>query len=439
MNQRIPKSAHDVLGRQPAPQEHPSADLLNGFVEQGLSAAEKEQVTAHLAMCADCREVVFLAGGAAEAPEPAMLDQPLPAAPSRWSFWNWKWIVSAVAAVAIAAGVTLMREDAKYPRTTASSSTAVNAPTAAPSPHVNEELADKDAATSRDAVKESKPAAQPEQELAKKAEPAGQKQTLDAKSQPSGAAKLESVPNRDSTAVGASLPDSFYSAPALKDAEKPKAPAVAGQLSEPANEAKDRGLMTKPSSSGKRDLEASSSLATPSSAADSSAKVLHKSKAAASEVGGGPSETAAARQNQQAAQQQKMAVDSGAVGGSSPDASSLIEGKPVSVRFSDWRITGDGHLERGSSTGEWTRVLADQTGYIQTVAQVGSDVWAGADDGVLFHSSDAGDNWSKVRVSPDEHRPIVSIRFRTGSEGTVTTDLNTTWKTSDGGKTWSKQ
>jgi hypothetical protein len=434
MNQRIPKSAHDVLGRQAAPKEHPSADLLNGFVEQGLSAAEKQQVTAHLATCAECREVVFLAGGAAVAPEPAILDQPLPVAASRWSFWNWKWIVPAVAAVAIAAGVTLMREGTSYPRTTASSSIAINAPPAAPSPQVNEELSDKDAQTRRDAVGESKSAAQPEKELAKKSGPAAeQKQKLDAVAQlprvtsPQGApvpegevAQLKARDEKDSLHPRAlpSFTTTAAAPPAVNLPQKNEAPKTAAKATPSA------GLPP---------------LSTPPSAAGSSANALRKSKAAASEVGGGPSETAAARQNQQAVQQQKTTIDSVAVGGSSPDAGSLIEGKPLSVRFSDWRITGDGHLERGSSSGEWTRVLADQPGYIQTVAQVGSDVWAGTDDGTLFHSSDGGDNWTKLRVSPDEHRSIVSIRFRTASEGTVTTDLNTTWKTSDGGKTWSKQ
>jgi photosystem II stability/assembly factor-like uncharacterized protein len=84
-------------------------------------------------------------------------------------------------------------------------------------------------------------------------------------------------------------------------------------------------------------------------------------------------------------------------------------------------------------------VLADQPAHFETVAQSGNEVWAGADDGLLFHSSDGGENWSKVRVSKDEHRPIVSIRFRNASEGTITTDLNTTWKTADGGNSWTKE
>src|SRR5437016_4929421 len=37
---------------------HPDADLLTAFVEQNLAAQERDNVMQHLAMCAECREVV---------------------------------------------------------------------------------------------------------------------------------------------------------------------------------------------------------------------------------------------------------------------------------------------------------------------------------------------------------------------------------------------
>lgn len=42
-------------------QTHPDADLLAGLSEQALSATERDQVLAHLALCSNCREVVALA------------------------------------------------------------------------------------------------------------------------------------------------------------------------------------------------------------------------------------------------------------------------------------------------------------------------------------------------------------------------------------------
>ncbi len=49
---------------------HLDAEILNAFAEGALPAYEREQALAHLAVCADCREIVFLAEQA----------QPVPAA-----------------------------------------------------------------------------------------------------------------------------------------------------------------------------------------------------------------------------------------------------------------------------------------------------------------------------------------------------------------------
>ena len=75
---------------------HPDAESLNAFAEQALPAVERQQVLAHLAACARCREVVFLAQVAAGAENAA----PVPAAsrePGRWwrglfAGWRWTWI-----------------------------------------------------------------------------------------------------------------------------------------------------------------------------------------------------------------------------------------------------------------------------------------------------------------------------------------------------------
>jgi hypothetical protein len=52
---------------------HPDAELLNGFVEQELRGAEREQVVVHLASCGRCRQIVYLSQDAAA----SMAGQPL--------------------------------------------------------------------------------------------------------------------------------------------------------------------------------------------------------------------------------------------------------------------------------------------------------------------------------------------------------------------------
>lgn len=49
---------------------HPDAELLNAFAEHELAVAERDEVLAHLAGCARCREVVFLAHDATVAHVP---------------------------------------------------------------------------------------------------------------------------------------------------------------------------------------------------------------------------------------------------------------------------------------------------------------------------------------------------------------------------------
>ena len=45
---------------------HPDADVLNAFVERALPAAERGRIMEHMAECAACRDIVYLASMAAE-------------------------------------------------------------------------------------------------------------------------------------------------------------------------------------------------------------------------------------------------------------------------------------------------------------------------------------------------------------------------------------
>src|SRR5450631_217656 len=66
MNQKLPRPLQNALARQAGGEVHPSPDVLTSFMERTLPLDERDLVTHHLALCADCREVVFLAGSAAE-------------------------------------------------------------------------------------------------------------------------------------------------------------------------------------------------------------------------------------------------------------------------------------------------------------------------------------------------------------------------------------
>src|ERR1700694_4729119 len=62
----VPKIVYDRLRATLPELAHPEADLLSAFAEQALSATERDGVLEHLALCAECRDVVALALPAAD-------------------------------------------------------------------------------------------------------------------------------------------------------------------------------------------------------------------------------------------------------------------------------------------------------------------------------------------------------------------------------------
>jgi len=92
------------------PGQHPDADQLNAFIEHALPLHERQQTLAHLAACADCRAVVYLAEPSSpnESLQPQPIATPEPwfsgRKPSSWSIftgWNLAWPASAALACLI--------------------------------------------------------------------------------------------------------------------------------------------------------------------------------------------------------------------------------------------------------------------------------------------------------------------------------------------------
>ena len=78
------------------PGQHPDADQLNAFAEHALPLHEQQATLAHLATCADCRAIVYLA----QPPVPEPHAHPHPAAP-RSSFFS-RWMLAFPVAAALA-------------------------------------------------------------------------------------------------------------------------------------------------------------------------------------------------------------------------------------------------------------------------------------------------------------------------------------------------
>ena len=85
---------------------HPDADQLSAFIEQALPAHEREQVLAHLALCAGCRETVALSlphlqAPPIPAPQPGRRPAPQPARTP----WLRNWAIFTPAAAVLAASI----------------------------------------------------------------------------------------------------------------------------------------------------------------------------------------------------------------------------------------------------------------------------------------------------------------------------------------------
>ncbi len=346
MNQEIPKPLRNALGRQVAGEVHPSPDVLTAFMERALTPVESEVVVHHLAQCAECREIVFLASKAAEdevldgrelvavaatahpAPKPAYVAASIPAA-SRTEksrptgTTRMRWAVSiAAAAVIIAAGLVLRFSSARSEHGTAPVTVASNRPTSAmpeaPSPAVT-------APNSQPAS--AKPSAPP--------------------------AVTESLPHNATTPAGKTSSSTIVARNAdraFSAAPKATAPGAASASSTPAV------------------------------------------------IGGAvPFAVPPVRmQNSFAETEPSQAVQQTApltFGKAQPGMLSVRVVRP------QWRIGPQGHLERSMAPNQWTRVLNDQPVTFRAVATVGNDIWAGGDDGALFHSPDGGEHWNKVPVA----------------------------------------
>jgi photosystem II stability/assembly factor-like uncharacterized protein len=103
-----------------------------------------------------------------------------------------------------------------------------------------------------------------------------------------------------------------------------------------------------------------------------------------------------------------------------------------------WCVDSGGHLQRSFGQGAWQTVLAGEPLRFHVVALVGSDVWAGGENLMLYHSSDDGDHWMPVALPPksSSSQTIVRIHFDDAQSGRIEAEGGTVWSTADGGLTW---
>ena len=94
---------------------HPDAESLCAFAEHQLPEHERQPILAHLAACAHCRQILFLAQDAKEPEQPATAGPVLLPSPKK-TLANWRYAWGALAACATLATISVVL----YPRHPAS-------------------------------------------------------------------------------------------------------------------------------------------------------------------------------------------------------------------------------------------------------------------------------------------------------------------------------
>ena len=446
-------------------QAHPEADLLTAFAEQALSAAERDGVLEHLALCGDCREAIALALPPADivtAPiateAEAVRATPIRAKSERnfLTAFGWpglRWAALA-AGVAVAASVLLMHPG-KLNQATLSS---VNQPVTTTAP----------------------PASAPQ--VPPSSVPASSAPSSSIASSPTD---QSAISVRTSARTNEARPNSEMRSSKKLNAGEAVTPSHQAQrgmlLAENTNKSAQAGKWSAAPSAGAAALDAPTSRRATETVEVSGA-------AAAVEVAPSAGDTLMARNETPAIEKAKPAPPEPALpekemkangqqktqaavvpGLAKPQArammSSAMLASPVSPPLAHrvtWVITG-GILQRSPDSGQsWQDALrADHP--LLCYASHDEDVWAGGQAGTLFHSADGGVTWVQVQPSIKARQltsDVTHIDVRGnvrgnvpgnmrgdvhdgGVRGPVEIALSTSngeiWSSADGGKTWEKK
>lgn len=378
--------------------DHPDADLLTGFAEKSLLAREREAVMAHLAGCAECREVLHLSaveleqarefelvaaapGMAAPAMMPAAASAPAPIerkGPRVVRVWlPWAAVAASIAIVSVVALRYGLKKTEPITAAPGSETIAVNAPppkVSAPAPPTA-------------AVSERRETRQEEAEKKARSAPAPvlQQQVAPqlAGSRNSATAARQSSPQQTAALDQMTTQNPIVSAGSIRAQNAPQIQAKGA-----------------PQESAQMALHGQASPPAPASLPAST---------------GGP-----------------RGLTNALAGSFAKSANASLVTRP------HWRIDDGGNLERAFGDGGWQAVAIGDHARLHVVSTVGDVVWAGGENDALYRSQDEGATWQPVQLPPKngtEHI-LAHIRFNDAATGTIEASDGTTWSTTDGGATW---
>jgi hypothetical protein len=434
--EQLPKIAQRRLQENQKSGVHPDPDLLAAFTEKTLNDRERSHVLQHLAVCADCREVVSLA-------MPPIESSPMPIAKkSGWLSWpTLRWSALAAAVVVVSAAITLRYEH----RQVEESSVAGKAPASLTAQNDISQQAPKVATkipppgpfqSDRNFGLEGKLAKQRDDRIDAVTAPRAQ-----LSAPPKAEEKTEE--KKDATGVRAN-------AFAMKSADKassadeiivagvpPASPAAKPTQASSGSEARETRDEPFPSAMTETVTVQSAAPAIQTSqssepkAKDASAGNESQKETQAAAPGAGGTATGDHRLDALSSAMTQVAV------GGNAKRSRLGHTVPR------WTLSADGVLQRSFDSGKtWQTIAVANNVVFRALAANDSDIWVGGAAGMLYHSSDAGQHWLKVNAVAGGQpltADIVTLEFSDPQDGKLTTANRELWTTNDAGNTWQKQ
>jgi hypothetical protein len=443
----LPQLARDQLAREQRARAdaHPDADLLSAFCECALNDAERSRVMDHISICGECREVVFLS-----APDLAInVASPASVTPPVVNWWRrFLPVFTAAAAIIVVGSAVLLN---RTNRTEAPSAKIAEAPQIeAPAAESN----------------------RPETSQAADAQIAEHEKELASK-------KLAITKNSDKLAANQQpSPLAGELAPKQKNDVRFDAPAVGGPLQQQLTASGAHGPLSPKGNATNYQNVAVTPTRTAPIAPTAAAKygpveaagnasnyaygipgaksegvlggVVAKARAPVTQAKAAPDKPASPPAVQ--SETVEVTAASSMVAAQMADSSaqltqsgksvgySSLEKMPVDARQvrAHWRIADSGQLQRKLGNGAWASVLADANVKFRVLSVIGNDVWVAGTAGALYHSTDAGERWSKVPI-PGMTETITEIRFHDANSGAVTTESGALWQTSDAGAHWMRK
>lgn len=418
--------------------EHPSADTLVAFAEQGLRASERQRLLSHLAACPACRQTVFLATPVGQVSPTA-----LPRSRAVQFPMALRW-ASAAAALAVAIGVGVLSYEHQNRQAFTATATVPSqtqeksaAPSAQPAVGQSSEVAktkEREAETEAKVVNSSNANSQSRNSRSRMvADAKGSARAFEPSSKNAqrggtlGGLVAGSRPM--TTLAGPNVADGFIASNKMVPPPPPPAPADAKAIT-----LSDIAAAPRSAAAG-----ASAAPVQFASEARSNAQVPNSADRVDKSEFSGPAEISL--QERSAAPVGRKAMSTAALGGP-------IHGALYGVaQIVHWTISATGKLERRLSDGRVKLIEPAPGTSIRTVAAQGIEVWAAGSQPdlsakewqqrpVLFHSSDAGETWTKVE-GPWQSA-ISTLNLDTVNALTVITPTGT-WTTLNAGKSWTKK